>query len=395
MSAAVPGDRRLPHPAWLDTAGGEHLVAALAVAEGRTKLVGGAVRDGLLGTTASDIDFATQFEPATVVARLTAAGIKAVPTGIAHGTVTAVADGLIAEVTTLRRDVATDGRHAVVAFTGDWRADAARRDFRINALYANPLTGAVDDWFGGLADLATGCVRFIGEPLDRIAEDHLRILRFFRFHARFGAGEPDPAGLAACVARANDLMALSRERIRDELLKLLAVADPVPTVATMLANGLLVPVLPEMCPGSVPDLSRLCAAERSHGLAPDPLRRLATLLPTDAVVLDAIASRLRLSNAERKRLVLTASRGGSLAEIAYRKGRDSAIDRGLLREDKDLAEFIAKWTKPVFAFSGRDLIVRGVPPGPDVSRLLGDIERAWIAAGFPADVTPILDQILR
>lgn len=382
----------LPPPAWLATKGGERLIAALDVAGGRTKLVGGAVRDGLLGLTASDIDFATQFEPSETVARLTAAAIKAVPTGIAHGTVTAVAAGLVAEVTTLRRDVATDGRRATVAFTADWQADAARRDFTINALYADPLTGVVDDWFGGLADLAARRVRFIGDATARIAEDHLRILRFFRFHARFGAGAPDARGLAACIARANDLMALSRERVRDEVLKLLVVADPVPTVAVMVDRGIFVPVLPEI--RAVPDLARLCAAEAQLGVPGSAVRRLAALLPPDPDLLDGIATRLRLSNAERKRLVLTAARGPDLAEIAYRDGLDSAVDRGLLRDDADLAGFVAGWAKPVFGLSGRDLIARGVAAGPAVSRLLGDVERAWIAAGFPADTEAILERFL-
>ncbi len=353
------------------------------------------MRDPLLGGAASDIDFATQLVPEATLARLRAAGIKAVPTGIAHGTVTAVADGLVAEVTTLRRDVSTDGRHATVAFTDDWRADAARRDFTINALYADPRTGTVDDYFGGLDDLAARRVRFIGAPLERIAEDHLRILRFFRFHARFGIGAPDAAGMAACVIRANDLMALSRERVRDEVLKLLAVDDPVPTVAVMAGQGIFTPVLPEVTLARVAELARVREAEAEAGLPPNPLRRLAALLPVDAVLLDAVATRLRLSNAERKRLVLTAARDAGLAELAYRDGIDSALDRALLRGDKDLAGFAATWTKPVFPLSGRDLIARGVPPGPEVSRLLGIGERAWIAAGFPSDATAILDQILK
>ncbi len=327
----------LPAPAWLGSPGGQRLADALDLAGGRTRLVGGTVRDGLLGVAASDIDFATQFEPRETVDRLTAAGIKAVPTGIAHGTVTAVADGLVAEVTTLRRDVATDGRHATVAFTTDWHADAARRDFTINALYANPLTGAVDDYFGGRADLVTGRVRFIGEPLARIAEDHLRILRFFRFHARFGSGPPDAAGLAACTARSNDLMALSRERVRDELLKLLGVTDPVPTVTVMRENGIFTPVVPEIVAETVRELSRVCRGEAAAGRAPNALLRLAAILPADGQVLDDVATRLRLSNADRKRLVLTAQRHGTLAELAYRDGIDSAIDRGILREDKGLS----------------------------------------------------------
>ena len=183
---------------------------------------------------------------------------KAVPTGIEHGTVTAVSDGHPFEITTLRRDVTTDGRRATVAFTDDWKEDAARRDFTINALSADPQTGDVFDYFGGKEDLVARRVRFIGEPLERIAEDHLRILRFFRFHARFGLGEPDTAGLMACAQRANDLMALSRERIADELLKLLAVEDPTPTVAIMLDHGVLRPVLPEIATTAV---SRLAGSE--------------------------------------------------------------------------------------------------------------------------------------
>jgi poly(A) polymerase len=202
------------------------LLAALGAAEGLTRYVGGAVRDDLLDLPVNDVDFATRLRPEQVVERLQSAGLKAVPTGIEHGTITAVSDGHPYEVTTLRRDVETFGRHATVSFTDDWKEDAARRDFTINALTADPLSGEIFDYFEGLDDLAQRRVRFIGDPFDRIAEDHLRILRFFRFHARFGVGAPDSAALDACTARANDLMALSRERIADELLKLLAVDDP-------------------------------------------------------------------------------------------------------------------------------------------------------------------------
>ena len=225
----------LPDAAWRERPALAAIVAALGGADA-TRLVGGAVRDGLLGLPVSDIDLATRLVPSEVVERLEAAKIKAVPTGIAHGTVTAVTDDGPVEVTTLRRDVATDGRHAVVAFSDDWREDASRRDFTINALYADSATGEVFDWFDGLADLDARHVRFIGDPLTRIAEDHLRILRFFRFHARFGDGVPDADGLAACATRANDLMALSRERIAAELVKLLAAVDPAPVVATMISH---------------------------------------------------------------------------------------------------------------------------------------------------------------
>ena len=210
-----------PQP-WMDLGGTRKVLAALPGA----KFVGGAVRDALLGVVVTDVDVATQLPPEAVVERLTAAGVKVVPTGIAHGTVTAVTPEIAIEITTLRRDVTTDGRRATVAFTDQWQEDAARRDFTINALYADPDSGEILDFFGGMADLAARRVRFIGAPLERIAEDHLRILRFFRFHARFGNGAPDADGMAACTARANDLMALSRERIRDEISKLLAVTDP-------------------------------------------------------------------------------------------------------------------------------------------------------------------------
>src|SRR5205823_7898924 len=196
----------------------------------------------------------------------------------------------------------TDGRRATVAFTDDWQDDAARRDFTINALSADPVTGELFDYFGGLADLEQRHIRFIGDPFQRIAEDHLRILRFFRFHARFGSGEPDAAALEACTARANDLMALSRERIADELLKLLAVSDPAPTVATMLQRDILRPVLPEIETARLPGLGALIAAERAAAIDPDPLRRLAALLPRDATIAEDVASRLRLSNKARKRV---------------------------------------------------------------------------------------------
>ncbi|MGI4879446.1 MAG: CCA tRNA nucleotidyltransferase [Janthinobacterium lividum] len=381
-----------PQP-WLDGKGARAIAAALDVGGGSTRLVGGAVRDSLLGLKVSDIDFATVFEPADVVARLEDAGLKAVPTGIAHGTITAVASGFHAEVTTLRRDVATDGRHATVAFTADWRADAARRDFTINALYANPVSGMIDDFFGGLDDLAARRVRFIGVALDRIAEDHLRILRFFRFSARFAA-TIDPDGLAACTARANDLMALSRERVRDEVAKLLVTDDPAPTLAVMLDHGILAPVLPEIERARLADLVRACAGECAADVPPGFARRLAALLPVDAALLDDIATRLRLSNVERRRLVLSADRGKSLGEMAYRDGIDSMIDRAILSDNNDLPGFVAAWSKPVLPVSGRHLIARGLPPGPEVSRRLGEVEREWIAAGFPADIDPIVSKVL-
>jgi len=371
------------------------LFAALDASGKSTRLVGGAVRDSLLNLELNDIDLATVFPPDEVIRRLAKTGIRAIPTGIAHGTITAIVDSQPFEITTLRRDVATAGRHATVAFTDRWIDDARRRDFTINALYADLITGEITDFVDGIADLAAHRVRYIGDPLKRIAEDHLRILRFFRFHARFGRGGPDPAGLAACVARANDLMALSRERVRDEVMKLLAVADPAPTVRVMADTGIFAPVLPEIARGRVDDLAALVAAETAEGIAAGAIRRLATLLPPDPGAMDAVATRLRLSNADRRRLVLTATRDGSLAELAYRDGLASAVDRGLLRGDGDVSAFAVAWRKPVLPLSGGDLIARGVPVGPAVSHTLGAVERAWIAAGFPTDLAPILAQILR
>ena len=239
------------------------------------------------------------------MARLEAARIKAVPTGIEHGTITAVSDGHPFEITTLRRDVSTDGRRATVAFTDDWKEDAARRDFTINALSADPVTGEIFDYFGGLDDLEGRHIRFIGDPLKRIAEDHLRILRFFRFHARFGRGEPDAAALDACTARANDLMALSRERIADELIKLLGMDDPSATVAIMLERGILKPVLAEIVPerlGELEALDRRRASRRPQARGTSPACRIAPTRPQHgrerrrpaaAVEQGAQASRLR------------------------------------------------------------------------------------------------------
>jgi poly(A) polymerase len=231
---------------WHARRGMSRQLEALAADDGLVRYVGGAVRDDLLDLPVSDVDLATRLSPEEVMQRLETARIKAVPTGIEHGTVTAVSDGHPYEITSLRRDVSTDGRRAIVAFTSDWAEDAARRDFTINALSADPRTGEVFDYFGGLEDLAARHVRFIGDPLKRIAEDHLRILRYFRFHARFGAGEPDAAALRACAERARDLMALSRERIADELLKLLGLPDPSRTISIMLDHAILAPVLPEI-----------------------------------------------------------------------------------------------------------------------------------------------------
>lgn len=358
------------------------VIAALGA--GEVRLVGGAVRDGLLGLEVKDIDLAASLSPYEVMRRCGAASIRTIPTGIAHGTVTALAEGETIEVTTLRADLSTDGRHATVAFTDDWREDAARRDFTVNALYFDPASEAVSDWFGGLADLEACRVRFIGEPLQRIAEDHLRILRFFRFTARFGRTVDEP-GLSACAERANDLMALSRERIADEWLKLLVLPDPAPTASLMLAHGILAPVLPEVEDGALPRLSRLVEAEKEAGIAPDPLRRFAALLPGDPLLAEKVAARLKLSNKGRKRLASAAERdlGANPRALAYGIGLEEAQDRLLLAGEVEAAAGLLGWSPPRFPLGGGVLIARGLTPGPVVARTLKEIERRWIAEGFP------------
>ena len=369
---------------WRARPGIGKLLDALGADEGLTRYVGGTVRDAILGQPHNDIDVATRLRPEEVTRRLEAAGIKAVPTGIEHGTVTAVSSGQVVEVTSLRRDVSTDGRRATIEFTDDWQEDAARRDFTINALSADPLTGRIFDYFGGADDLAARRVRFIGDPLQRIAEDHLRILRYFRFHARFGEGTPDAAALDACTARANDLMALSRERIADELLKLLALPDPAPTLALMVDRAILRPVLPEIDDRGVERLRSLIAAERQAGMVADAQRRLAALLPADAAVAERIASRLKLSNKARKRIAAAVgSDPGPPQALAYRLGTETAVDRLLLAGKPADASAIAGWTPPRLPIGGGALIAKGVAEGPEVARTLRRIEDQWIAAGFP------------
>lgn len=359
------------------------LAAVIAALNGQVRLVGGVVRDTLAGVATKDIDLATPLAPEAVMAALKAAGLKAVPTGLAHGTVTAVAEGRPFEITTLRRDVATDGRHAKVAFTDDWREDAARRDFTINALYADPVTGEVFDYFGGLADLEAGIVRFIGAPLQRIAEDHLRILRFFRFHARFGSGGPDAASLSACQTRANDLMALSRERIAMELLALLALPNPAPTLALMIESGIFVPVLPEIADAA--PVTHLVTREAEAGIVPDALRRLCALIAPDPVLAEDIANRLKLSNAQRKRMIAVAARAAEDASapraLAYWQGVEVAIDRLLLGNGDPRP--LMDWTPPRFPINGGAIVARGIQAGPEVARILQSAERQWVAEGFP------------
>jgi poly(A) polymerase len=365
------------------------------------RVVGGAVRDALLGRRLGDIDIATTAVPDEVARRAAAAGIKAVPTGVDHGTLTLIAHGRTVEVTTLRRDLETDGRHAVVAFGRDWAADARRRDFTLNALSLS-RDGTVHDDVGGLADLAARRVRFIGDPAARIREDYLRSLRFFRFHAAFGAGAPDAAALAAIVALRGGLATLSRERVRAELLKLMAAPGAAAMARVMAERGILTPLL-----AGVPRLDRLdrlLAIETALGRAPDALLRLGAL--TLFVTEDAarLRARLRLANAEAARLAAMAAAhprlapadGDAAARTAlYRLGPAAFADRVLLAwadsgappDDaawRALLGLPQRWTAPVFPIDGHALAAHGVA-GPRLGALLGRLEEEWIAAGFPAD----------
>ena len=375
---------RLPAAEWTRREDLAALFAALDPEGHTARYVGGAVRDTLLGVAVKDIDVATQHEPGEVIARLKAAGIRTVPTGIAHGTVTALLDGGPAEVTTLRRDVSTDGRRATVAFSTQWRDDAARRDFTINALYADPRSLEITDFFDGIADLTARRVRFIGVAEDRIREDYLRILRYFRFQARFGALPADPQAEMACSALAPGMKALSRERVGWELQLLLGLPDPAPTVARMAELGVLREVLPEVAPDGLQALAGLVSEERRQHVAPHALRRLAALLPADPALGEQVAARLRLSIAQRKRLASAADRSGPQIDpraMAWAIGLDSAIDR-LLLTDRD-THALADWETPYFSLKGGTIVARGVSAGPEIARILRRIEARWVEEGFP------------
>jgi poly(A) polymerase len=382
---------RLPDAPWRQSEGLRAIVDALSDGEAAPRIVGGAVRDSLLGMPVSDIDLATPLNPEEVARRLKTANIKAVPTGIDHGTITAVAHGQSVEVTTLRRDVSTDGRRATVAFSNDWQEDAARRDFTINALYADPESGQIFDYFGGLADLQAGIVRFIGDAATRIAEDHLRILRFFRFHARYGRGEPDSAAIAACATAANSLMALSRERIADELMKLLTLPDPSGSIGLMLQHGIFAAFMPEIAPDAQERLDQLLKREREAGVQPLAGRRLNALLPDDAATVDRVATRLKLSNRARVELTTRASQSADHCRTpratAYRIGAELARDVVLLHGPDEgwqnaLAQ-LEKWEVPTLPVKGGELVARGLTAGPLVAKTLQAIEKIWVEEGFP------------
>lgn len=372
----------LPRAEWTQRPALAELISSLG--PGNARWVGGAVRDTLLGCEAHDIDASTPLTPKEVIDRLDAVGIRSIPTGIDHGTVTAIVEGGNVEITTLRKDVSTDGRRATVEFASEWKDDASRRDFTINALYADPDTLAVYDYFGGVDDLAEGRVRFIGDARARIREDYLRLLRYFRFQTRFGSAL-DPEAEEACAELAPGLKGLSRERVGWELQNLLALPDPSATVARMRALGVLQVVLPEAGDAEAENLADLVAAEAAAGIAPDAMRRLAALLPASPPVMEGVAARLRLSRSQRARLTCAAARDQRDADdphaLAYRVGHACATDR-LLLAGADPAS-ISDWEIPVFPLKGGEIVAWGVAAGPEVARILQEIERQWAEEGFP------------
>ena len=403
---------------WLRNSDLQRLLAALSGGGEKARIAGGAVRDALLGEEVSDIDIATTTLPEETTRRAEAASFKAIPTGIEHGTVTVVAGGKAYEVTTLRADIETDGRHARVRFGRDWKADAERRDFTINALYAD-VDGTVVDLVGGVADVATRTLRFIGDPELRIREDYLRILRFFRFFAWYGSGRPDAEGLKACARLKEGLDRLSAERVWAELKKLLAAPDPSRALLWMRQAGVLSRVLPESEKWGIDAVHSLVDAERDLGWRPDPLLRLAAIVPPDPERMTALAERLKMSTGEMLRLRRWAqaraptwdATEAELGKTIYRGDRQAIIDRLRLvlvsarakaaEDDVALVEagglsrlldFATGWKAPAFPLKGGDLVTLGAPAGPNVGRLLRNLRDEWVESGFELDRGALLER---
>ncbi len=399
-------------PDWIIRPATRAVINALEAARpAASRFVGGCVRNTLMERDVDDIDIATQLTPQRVMDALDAAGVRAIPTGIDHGTVTAISGGAPYEITTLRRDVETDGRRAVVAFTEDWSEDAQRRDFRLNALYAEPDGRVHDPIAGGLADALAGRVIFIGDADDRLREDYLRILRFFRFNAWYGAGI-DPEGLAACGRQKAGLEKIAAERIWKEFRRLLAAPQPADALSAMADSGVLEITLPGVRVRGVERVTRLVGIELVESLPPDPMRRLMALLPRDSGVVRETSSRLRLSNAERDRL--TAGVGDSADVMSdltdraararlYRIGAQAFIDRVVwesaqsggpldarLRALIDVAE---RWTRPEFSIGGAEVAAAGIPPGPLTGEILRELEDWWIEGDFAADRLQLTDKL--
>lgn len=403
---------------WLCDEGLQRLLAVLSQDGDEARIAGGAVRNTLLGEAVSDIDIATTTLPDETERRAAAAGFRTVPTGKAHGTITVVDAGRGYEVTSLRADVETDGRHARVIFGRDWQRDAERRDFTINGLYAR-ADGGVVDLVGGLADLRSRTLRFIGEADARIREDHLRILRFFRFFAWYGGGRPDAEGIRACARHKDALSRLSAERVWSELRKLLAAPDPSRALLWMRQTGVLTAVLPESEKWGIDAIHPLVAAERDLGWTCDPMLRLAAIVPPDAERMAALGKRLRLSNADAGRLtgwaqaVLPAPTTGDAAmrKLAWRGSRTALTDRVRLalaaargraaESDRAMVEaggyarllrLLESWEPPALPVKGGDLVALGARPGPDMGKLISALEAVFAESDFRLDRDALLER---
>ncbi|TPK65310.1 CCA tRNA nucleotidyltransferase [Mesorhizobium sp. B2-4-19] len=403
---------------WLADKHLQRLLATLAEGGEEARVAGGAVRNTLMGQPVADVDIATTCLPQEIIRRAETEGFKPVPTGIEHGTITVVAGGKPYEITTLRADVETDGRRAKVSFGRDWKLDAERRDFTINALYAD-ADGSIVDLVGGIADIEARRLRFIGDAEARIREDYLRILRFFRFFAWYGEGRPDAEGLKACARLKEGLAQLSAERVWSELKKLLSAPDPSRALLWMRQAGVLTAALPESEKWGIDAIHGLTKAEKDLGWAADPMLRLEAIVPPDAARMKTLAERLRFSTAEADRLrhwalstaVDPKTTEGELAKRLYRGDRQGVVDRLRLSlagarvravEDNNalveaggfsrLLGFALKWEKPVFPLKGADLTALGATPGPKLGEILKNLETEWIEAGFAADRGTLLDR---
>lgn len=399
---------------WLKAISLQSLFDLLLEGGGEAMVAGGAVRNALFDLPILDVDIATTLLPDEVVRRLEARGFKAIPTGIEHGTVTAILDGASYEVTTLREDIETDGRHAVVRFGTDWMRDAQRRDLTINALYCD-RDGKVFDFVGGLPDIASKSVRFVGEASERVKEDALRMLRFFRFFAYYGSGRPDASGLKACNKHRDLLGNLSAERVWAELKKMLGADNPSRALLWMRTANVLAEVLPESAKWGIDAIPVLIELEDKHGWGADPMLRLAAMIrPNDETII-TLADRLTLSNAERQRLLNWArvdvsdfGKSWSVFEQQlYRADQTAAIDKiklevcALMMRGDDagkehLEELVARveyWDKPEFPVRGADLLETGVEAGPQMGERLKALEQAWVESGFTLSKTELLDQL--
>ncbi len=412
-NAATQNPETIGQPAWMTQPATRAVMQALEARgyAGCARFVGGCVRNTLLGQPIDDVDIATILTPDQVAEALEAAGLRAVPTGVDHGTITAVSEGKAYEITTLRKDVSTDGRRAVVAFTQDWAEDAVRRDFRLNALYADSEGRIYDPTGEGVADAKAGRIVFVGDPMTRIREDYLRILRFFRFHAWYGRGDPDNAALAACKALKGMLSGRAAERTQKELLKLLAADDPRGAVRLMAATGVLGAVLPQV--KALIRFDNLIAIETEQLFENDPELRLAAMIPDDAKVAQDVAERLRLSNALKDRLVAAAGKAPHIVSwmspreirrAVYAVGARAFVDRVKLAwaasnrvatatQWRAMIPLAETWSPPPFPLTGEEVLAAGVPKGPLVGQVMKEVEAWWVDLDFIDDKLAAVERL--